>query len=96
MSESYFIMFHQHIWENVRPIQYIDTNLFHYQLTDHFVTDVIHLVKKTVNLYSKKYTTVDTSTYGFQFFLPTPLWIRLLIFGIPFNTLVLPFTRKAK
>ena len=47
---------------------YVDANIFRDQLTGSSITGILHLVSKTpVGWYSKKYSTVETSTYGSEF-----------------------------
>ena len=52
----------------VTTTHYVDNNLFHDILTGRSVTDILHLLNKTsIEWYSKKQATVETSTYGSEF-----------------------------
>ena len=55
----------------VRLTHYIDDNLFHDQLTCHYVMVIFNLANKNpVNWYSKKQNTMETCKYGSEFFYP--------------------------
>jgi hypothetical protein len=48
---------------------YMDANLMHNITSGKSVTGILHLVNKTpIDWYSKKQATVETATYGSEFF----------------------------
>ena len=50
---------------------YVDYNLFHEELTGCYIICILYLVNKTpMYWYSNKQSTVETDTYGSDFFLP--------------------------
>ena len=52
----------------VTTTSYMDSNLFHCMLTGRAVTGVLHFLNQTpIDAYSKKQSTVETSTYGAEF-----------------------------
>ena len=54
---------------NLRLTHYVDVNLLYNQLTGSLITGILHLFNKTpVGWYSKKQSTVETYTYGSEFF----------------------------
>ena len=80
----------------VRLTNYVDARIFHDKLTGSYVTGILHLVNKTpVDWYYNKQSTVETSTYGYEIFLPVHVWKISLIRGILFDTLVCPSARKS-
>ena len=80
----------------IQLTHYVNTNIFHDQITDRSITGILHLDKKTqcigiiINRVLCRYPRMVLGL-----FLPIPLGRRLLIFEIPFDTLVHPITRKA-
>ena len=70
---------------------YVDTNIFHEQLTGRYVTGLLHLVSKTpVNWYPKKQGTLKTAIYCYEFVTfrtcveeIIDLWNTLQYLGVP-------------
>ena len=53
----------------IRLTHYVDANQLHDKLSSLYVTGIPRLVNKTpVDWYTKKQSTVETSTYGSKFF----------------------------
>ena len=79
----------------VRITYFIVANLFLDKLNGCSVTCILHLSNKTpVDWYYDKQITVETATYGYEFFPPVHVWNILFIWGIIFDTLVDPSDRK--
>ena len=75
-------------WKYVLLTYYVDANIFHVKLAGNFVTGTIHMAKKSVDYYYKKYTNVYMTTYGTEFFWPYLcgeyyFWYIILYLGVP-------------
>ncbi len=80
----------------VTTTSYMDANLYHCMLTGRAVTGVMHLLNQTpIEAYSKKQSTVETSTYGAEFLAGRTCFEQLMDIRLSLRYLGVPIREKS-